>query len=65
MVLELSPQQVHLLHATLAESIDQLRDEIVHTDERRLRDALKEKFDRLQALQRQVDALVPREQPSL
>ncbi|ATB46205.1 hypothetical protein [Corallococcus macrosporus] len=56
MVLELSQQQLHLLHACLAESAEQLRDEVLHTDERDLREALKLKLDRLQKLQRQVEA---------
>ncbi|AKQ66024.1 hypothetical protein A176_002936 [Myxococcus hansupus] len=58
MVLELSQQQIHLLHACLAESVDQLRDEVLHTDERALREALKVKLDQLQDLQRQVDSLM-------
>ncbi|MFP2956312.1 hypothetical protein ACLEPN_00385 [Myxococcus sp. 1LA] len=56
MVLELSQQQIHLLHVCLAESIDQLRDEVLHTDERDLREALKLKLDRLQDIHRQVEA---------
>ena len=34
MVLELSQQQVNLLHEFLAESIEELHDEILHTDTR-------------------------------
>ncbi|RKH74537.1 hypothetical protein [Corallococcus aberystwythensis] len=56
MVLELSQQQMHLLHASLAEGIDALRDEVVHTDARDLRDHLRDKLERLQALQRKVEA---------
>ena len=56
MVLELSQQQIHLLNACLAESVEQLRDEILHTDERDLREALKRRLDQLQALQQRVEA---------
>ena len=56
MVLELSQQQFNLLHACLAESVDQLRDEVLHTDERALREALKVRLDQLQDLQRRVGA---------
>ncbi|MFB1480887.1 hypothetical protein [Corallococcus sp. RDP092CA] len=65
MVLELSPQQIQLLHASLAESIDALRDEIIHTDKRELRDELKSKLDRLLGLQRQVEAQLYVERPAL
>jgi uncharacterized protein YdeI (YjbR/CyaY-like superfamily) len=65
MVLELSPQQIHVLHASLAESIDGLRNEIARTDEYDLREHLKEKLDELQALQRQVGALMHQEQVAL
>ena len=64
MVLELSQQQIDLLHACLAESIEELHDEVLHTDQREMRGELREKLHRLQALQRQVDALIQREQPS-
>ncbi|XXF75342.1 hypothetical protein P2318_19970 [Myxococcaceae bacterium GXIMD 01537] len=65
MVLELSQQQIHLLHACLSESIEGLHDEVLHTDEREMRVELREKLHRMQALQRQVEALMQREQPSL
>lgn len=65
MVLELSQQQIRLLHACLAESIEELHDEVLHTDMRELRDELREKLHELQALQRQVDVLKQREQPAL
>lgn len=58
MVLELSQQQIHLLHTCLDESIDELHDEVLHTDEREMRGELREKLDQLQALQRQVKALL-------
>ncbi|NOK15741.1 hypothetical protein [Corallococcus carmarthensis] len=65
MVLELSPQQIDLLHACLAESIEGLHDEVLHTDVRDLRSELRERLERLQALQRQVEARMQQEQPSL
>ncbi|MCY1042392.1 hypothetical protein OV208_13800 [Corallococcus sp. bb12-1] len=65
MVLELSQQQLHLLHACLAESIRELREEAIHTDARALREELRRKLHRVQALQRQVEGLMQREQPSL
>lgn len=65
MVLELSQQQIHLLHSNLAESIEELHDEVRHTDERGMREELREKLHQLQALQRQVEGLMHREQPSL
>ncbi|RKH65429.1 hypothetical protein [Corallococcus llansteffanensis] len=65
MVLELSPQQVHLLHACLAESSEELHDEVLHTDQREMRGELRAKLEQLQALQRQVEALLRQEQPSL
>lgn len=64
MVLELSQQQIHLLHSCLAESIEELHDEVLHTDEREMREELRERLHQLQALQSQVEALVQREQPS-
>ncbi|NOK37734.1 hypothetical protein D7W79_27045 [Corallococcus exercitus] len=65
MVLELSPQQIHLLRACLAESIEGLHDEVLHTDEHDLRGELRDRLEQLQALQRQVDARVQQDQPSL
>ena len=65
MVLELSPQQIHLLHGCLAESIEELHDEVLHTDGREMRVELRERLHQLQAIQRQVDALMQREQPAL
>ena len=62
MVLELSPQQVKLLHAVLAESIEDLHDEVLHTDSHEMRGDLREQFHQLQALQQQVEALMQREQ---
>jgi len=61
-VLELSPQQVQVLHACLAESMEELHDEILHTDSHELRHELREQLTQLQALQRQVEALLPRDQ---
>ncbi|MCP3097307.1 hypothetical protein LZ198_00315 [Myxococcus sp. K15C18031901] len=58
MVLELSPQQIHLLHDCLVESIEELHDEVLHTDAREMRIKLREKLSQLQALQRQVEPLV-------
>ena len=65
MVLELTPQQVHLLHACLAESADELHDEVLHTAQREMRGELRAKLDQLHALQRHVEALLEQEQPSL
>ena len=58
MVLELSPQQVKVLHASLAESLEDLHDEILHTDSQDLRHELREQLTQLQAIQRQVEALM-------
>ncbi|QDE67015.1 MULTISPECIES: hypothetical protein [Myxococcus] len=58
MVLELSQQQIHVLHACLSESIAELHDEVLHTDERALREALKLRLDQLQGIQQQVEALM-------
>ncbi|GEL72439.1 MULTISPECIES: hypothetical protein [Myxococcus] len=58
MVLELSQQQIHLLHVCLSESIAELHDEVLHTDERDLREALKRRLDQLQGIQQQVEALM-------
>ncbi|QDE88898.1 hypothetical protein BHS06_07890 [Myxococcus xanthus] len=58
MVLELSQQQIHVLHACLSESIAELHDEVLHTDERGLREALKRRLDQLQGIQQQVEALM-------
>ncbi|QQR46059.1 hypothetical protein JKA73_08030 [Myxococcus xanthus] len=58
MVLELSQQQIHVLHASLSESIAELHDEVLHTDERDLREALKLRLDHLLGIQRQVEALM-------
>lgn len=59
MVLELSQQQIHVLHACLSESIAELHDEVLHTDGLDLRETLKRKLDQLQGIQRQVEALMP------
>ncbi|MBJ6764850.1 hypothetical protein JGU66_29135 [Myxococcaceae bacterium JPH2] len=65
MVLELSQQQIHLLHSCLGECIEDLHDEVLHTDARDMRIKLREKLTQLQALQRQVEPLMQREQPAL
>ncbi len=62
MVLELSPQQVKLLHATLAESIEDLHDEVLHTDSHDMKGELREQLHGLQTIQRQVEALLHQEQ---
>jgi hypothetical protein len=62
MVLELSPQQVQLLHECLAESIEDLHDEVLHTDGHEMRAELREQLLQLQGIQRQVESLLPREQ---
>ena len=62
MVLELSPQQVKLLHECLAESIEDLHDEVLHTDGHEMRAELREQLTQLQGIQRQVESLLPREQ---
>ncbi|MBF5044877.1 hypothetical protein FGE12_20930 [Aggregicoccus sp. 17bor-14] len=62
MLLELSPQQVQLLHACLAESIEDLHDEVLHTDGHEMRAELREQLHQLQGIQRQVESLLPREQ---
>jgi hypothetical protein len=64
MVLELSPQQVKLLHACLAESIEDLHDEVLHTDGHDMRLELREQLTQLQAIQRQVEGLMQRESVS-
>ncbi|AKF80551.1 hypothetical protein SAMN05443572_11029 [Myxococcus fulvus] len=65
MVLELSQQQMNLLNANLAESIEDLHDEVLHTDEREMRQELKAKLQQLQALKRQVAAQLQGHQPTL
>ncbi|AGC43842.1 MULTISPECIES: hypothetical protein [Myxococcus] len=62
MVLELSQQQIHLLNSCLAESIEELHDEVLHTDGREMRGELKDRLHQLQALQRVVATLMQREQ---
>ncbi|MHA7631610.1 hypothetical protein [Corallococcus sp. M7] len=64
MVLEFSQQQIHLLHAVLAESADALRDEIVRTDKLELREELKDKLEQLLVILRQVEARTYQEQPA-
>jgi hypothetical protein len=64
MFLELSRQQVNLLHAFLTGTIEDLHDEIVHTDESELREQLRAQLQELQDLQRHVEALKQQEQPS-
>ncbi|RKG69110.1 hypothetical protein D7V80_09920 [Corallococcus sp. CA054B] len=64
MVLEFSQQQIHLLHAVLAESADALRDEIVRTDKLELREELRDRLDQLLVIQRQVEARMHQEQPA-
>lgn len=61
MVLELSPQQVKLLHECLAESVEDLHDEVLHTDTHEMRAELREQLTQLQTIQRQVEALLQRE----
>jgi hypothetical protein len=65
MVLELSQQQIRLLHAALGESIEELHDEVLHTDEREMRGELRERLHQLQTLRRQVESLLQQEQPTL
>ena len=64
MVLELSPQQVKVLHECLAESMEDLHDEILHTDRQEFRHELREQLAQLQGIQRQIEALLPRDQAS-
>ncbi|WP_338867778.1 hypothetical protein [Myxococcus stipitatus] len=65
MVLELSQQQIHLLHSCLAESIEELHDEVLHTDGREMRGELRDRLNQLQALQRVVASLMQREQAAV
>ena len=65
MLLELSPQQVKLLHASLAESIEDLHDEVLHTDSHDMRHDLRDQFSQLQVIQRQLEAALPREQAAV
>lgn len=58
MVLELTPQQAKLLHACLADSVEDLHDEVLHTDGHDMRHALREQLHELQAIHRKVEALL-------
>jgi hypothetical protein len=64
MVLELSQQQVNLLHEFLAESIEELHDEILHTDTRDVREGLRDQLRELQGIQHQLENLMQRKQPA-
>jgi hypothetical protein len=63
MVLELSPQQLDLLHACLSQSIEELHDEVLHTDRHELRSALRRQLVQLRDLRRRVAVHLAHEAP--
>ncbi len=65
MVLELSPQQAKLLRDFLAENLEDLHDEVLHTDSPEMRHDLRDQFTQLQVIQRQLEAALPREQAAV
>jgi hypothetical protein len=52
--LQLTPQDASLLAQQLAVRIDQMQNELVHTDDRALHRAIKEDLTRLEALRKRV-----------
>ena len=52
--LALSPEDARFLHEQLQRHIDEVDDELIHTDERTMRHALAEDVDRLRRIERQL-----------
>ena len=63
MLLELSATEARELKQALESTLRQLLDEIAHADQRAYRDMLKERYDRMEALNRRLD--VPLESESV
>lgn len=55
MMLELSAPEARELKQALEAALRQLLDEIAHADQRSFRDMLKERYDRLEQLNRRLD----------
>ncbi|WP_224369168.1 hypothetical protein [Hyalangium versicolor] len=55
MLLELSAPEARDLKQALEAALRQLLDEIAHADQRAYRDMLKERYDRLEQLNRRLD----------
>lgn len=55
MLLELSAPEARELKQSLEATLRQLLDEIAHADQRAYRDMLKERYDRLEQLNRRLD----------
>ena len=52
--LALSPEDARFLREQLQRHIDEVDDELIHTDERTMRHALAEDVDRLRRIERQL-----------
>jgi hypothetical protein len=61
MLLELSAVEARELKQALESTLRQLLDEIAHADQRAYRDMLKERYDRMEALNRRLDVPVESE----
>lgn len=55
MLLELSSVEARELKQALDDSLRELLEEIAHTDQRAYRDMLRERYDRLEPLNRRLD----------
>jgi hypothetical protein len=58
MLLELSPPEARDLKQSLESALRKLLEEIAHADQRAYRDMLRERYDRLDMLNRRLDVSV-------
>jgi len=56
--LTLSPEDARFLHQHLQRHIEEVDDELIHTDDRTMRHALAEDVDRLRRIEKQLTGLL-------
>ncbi|NNB84781.1 hypothetical protein HJC10_09400 [Corallococcus exiguus] len=62
MLLELSNDESRVLKDAVDSALNTLLDEIAHADQREHKEALRQRYDRLAALQRRLEPVVESEQ---
>ncbi|NOK22194.1 hypothetical protein [Corallococcus carmarthensis] len=62
MLLELSNEESRVLKDAVDSSLRTLLDEIAHADQREFKEALRQRYDRLAALQHRLEPIVESEQ---
>ncbi|NOK08608.1 hypothetical protein [Corallococcus exercitus] len=62
MLLELSNDESRVLKDAVDSSLHTLLDEIAHADQREFKEALRQRYDRLAALQHRLEPIVESEQ---